>query len=134
MREITILKIPVAAPPQVLQCEPTFEAFEKLLHQRAEVSCYLPGAVAVIIRHRKNAQELRYNRALWSEGNRVDIIVGDFLLVSDPNYDCNFQSLSEKDILNYYASFFCIEEFTIRDNEVCVSKYDPVSGTSWRYQ
>ena len=134
-KEIGTILVPAGQKPVKIRCTPSPEGFADVLRTvRVEVAYRFSDGVVLICRNRKDAQDLTYNRALLAGGKLVDIVVGDFLLVYDPQFKNEFMDIEEDVFLEYYASFYYPETFEFQDEKIIVYKYDYMYDTIWTHE
>lgn len=134
-KEIVAILVPAGQKPLKIRCAPTPEGFAEALRTvRVEVAYRFSDGVVLICRNRKDAQDLTYNRALLVGDKLIDIVVGDFLLVYDPQFKNEFTDIEEDVFLEYYASFYFPETFEFQGKKIIVHKHDYIYDTIWDHE
>ena len=121
--------------PEKIRCTGTLDGFAEVLRVvTVEIAHRFTDGVVLICRNRKDAQVLIHNRALFAGGRLKDIVIGDFLLVYDPEFKNEFVDIEEDVFLDYYAMFYAPETFEFLPEKTIVYRHDYVYDTIWRYE
>ena len=124
--KIKVLLVRPRKYPRLVEIENSLESMQKIVGGMIEEYMPFEDEVAIIRNEDGRARELPFNRAIYDDnGKVVDVIVGDFFIVSAPLDSDKFKSLPQDLAEKYQEKFQYPEHFYITEDSIEPIPYTP---------
>lgn len=121
MKKMKVVLVEPRKQARVVEIDHSLESMQKIVGGYIE-TFRLDDEVYIICNEEGKLGGFQPNRAIWYEGELIEIIFGTFFICSAPWDSENFASLSDADALHYAAQFMAPEYFIRTPNGISVIK------------
>lgn len=121
MKKMKVVLVEPRKHARVVEIDHTLESMQKIVGGYIE-TFRLDDEVYIICNEEGKMGGFQPNRAIWYEGELIEIIFGTFFICAAPWDSEDFASLSDEDALHYAAQFMTPELFFRTPNGISVIK------------
>lgn len=121
MKKMKVVLVEPRKKARIVEIDHTLEAMQKIVGGYIE-QFRLDEHVSIVCNEEGKMGGFQPNRAIWYEGELIEIIFGTFFICAAPLDSENFESLTDEQANEFAAQFMAPEYFIRTPNGISVVK------------